>query len=119
LPSSADARLFICLHAFDSHHPHPPRKLRFSSQVGAERTAIRLSPWSNFLDADDSEVVPLMLHLVSELNKFGLAYVHMVEPRGAGGGKGAALGSELTLEPFKKVAKMPFLAAGAIRFACR
>ncbi len=46
--------------------------------VGAERVGLRLSPFTGFLDAVDSHPYGLHTYLCEELNKFGLAYVHMV-----------------------------------------
>ena len=52
------------------------------AEMGREgRTAIRISPIIDHLDATDSDPVALGLHIVSELNKMKLAYVHMTEPR--------------------------------------
>ena len=48
---------------------------------GEERTAIRISPVIDHLGATDSDPVALGLHLISELNKKKLAYLHMTEPR--------------------------------------
>ena len=53
--------------------------------VGADRVGIRLSPFTNFLDVADSTPYGTNVYLLEQLNKFGLAYVHMVEPRMAGG----------------------------------
>jgi 2,4-dienoyl-CoA reductase-like NADH-dependent reductase (Old Yellow Enzyme family) len=46
--------------------------------VGADRVGIRISPFTGFLDAVDSHPYALHTYLCEELNKFGLAYVHMV-----------------------------------------
>ena len=52
--------------------------------VGADRLGIRLSPYSAFLSASDSDPVALYTHLCTELDKLGLAYVHIVTARVAG-----------------------------------
>jgi N-ethylmaleimide reductase len=52
--------------------------------IGGERTGLRLSPVTPANDASDSNPFPLFLHAVEQLNRFNLAYLHMVE--GATGG---------------------------------
>ncbi|KAH7290227.1 hypothetical protein KP509_30G037400 [Ceratopteris richardii] len=52
-----------------------------ASQMGEERTAIRISPVIDHLGAVDSNPEALFFHLISELNRKRLAYVHMTEPR--------------------------------------
>ena len=46
---------------------------------GADRVGIRLSPQSPVNDIDDSDPEALFTHVVGALNRFGLAYLHMVE----------------------------------------
>ncbi len=45
----------------------------------ADRVGIRLSPISPANDIADSNPEPLFLHVIEELNRFGLAYLHVVE----------------------------------------
>lgn len=49
--------------------------------VGADRVAIRISPFSTFLDAFDSTPYATHTYLIEKLNAYGLAYIHLVEPR--------------------------------------
>lgn len=61
-----------------------------SSAIGPERTALRLSPWVNFLGKDGRSPVAQWGYLISELERRGregqrLAYLHLIEPRGATG----------------------------------
>lgn len=51
---------------------------------GGGRVGIRLSPVSPANDCGDSNPAPLFTHAVQSLNRFGLAYLHVVE--GATGG---------------------------------
>jgi N-ethylmaleimide reductase len=51
---------------------------------GGDRVGIRLSPISPANDCGDSNPEPLFTHAVESLNRFGLAYLHIVE--GATGG---------------------------------
>lgn len=50
------------------------------SEVGAHRTGIRLSPSNIKNGMDDPDPVGLYGHLVCGLNRYGLAYLHLVEP---------------------------------------
>jgi len=47
---------------------------------GADRVGIRLSPSSTFNDMADSNPVATFSYLVEALNRFGLAYLHLLEP---------------------------------------
>ena len=49
--------------------------------VGAERTAIRLSPYSPYQDMKMADPVPQFTYLTEELKKLKLAYLHVVESR--------------------------------------
>jgi N-ethylmaleimide reductase len=46
---------------------------------GAERVGIRLSPSGTFNDMTDSDPETFFVYLLSELNRFGLAYLHIVD----------------------------------------
>ncbi|KAF8890990.1 hypothetical protein BD779DRAFT_1701438 [Infundibulicybe gibba] len=54
--------------------------------VGADRTGLRLSPWSSFQDMGMSDPLPQFTHLISTLARThtDLAYLHLTEPRVAG-----------------------------------
>lgn len=52
-----------------------------ADEIGADRLGIRLSPFSDFLGCWDSNPEALGLYMVQELNKFGILYCHVVEPR--------------------------------------
>lgn len=54
------------------------------AEIGADRTGIRISPVSPANDAVDSSPTSIYFPLLRELNKFKLAYVHVIE--GATGG---------------------------------
>ena len=61
--------------------------------VGAGRTGVRLSPVTPANDVIDADPQPLFTHVMNELAKFDLAYVHFIE--GATGGA-----RELAERPF-------------------
>lgn len=52
--------------------------------VGAERTAMRLSPFSTYLNMLMADPVPQFEYVVGELRKLRLAYLHLVEGRISG-----------------------------------
>jgi len=85
-------------------------------RVGADRTGIRLSPFSPFGEMKMEDPVPQFRHFVSELAALhpDMAYIHLVEPRVAGDDHIAESGEEsldFAREAWKKTGK-PFLAAG-------
>jgi N-ethylmaleimide reductase len=47
---------------------------------GAERVGVRLSPTNPFNDMTDSNPAATFATVIGELNRFGLAYLHVVEP---------------------------------------
>jgi N-ethylmaleimide reductase len=49
-------------------------------ECGAERVGVRLSPTNPFNDMADSNPAATFATVVGELNHFGLAYLHVVEP---------------------------------------
>jgi N-ethylmaleimide reductase len=50
-----------------------------AEEIGTDRTAIRLSPGIKMWDVDEGEEGPaLYRHLVAELDKLGLAYLHIL-----------------------------------------
>ena len=48
---------------------------------GGDRVGVRLSPSSTFMSMHDSNPKALFGYVGKELNRFGLAYLHIVEPR--------------------------------------
>lgn len=52
--------------------------------VGADRTGIRLSPYSSFQGMKMADPKPQFTYLATELKKLNLAYVHLVESRISG-----------------------------------
>jgi NADPH2 dehydrogenase len=55
--------------------------------VGAERTGIRFSPWSTYQGMRMQNPIPQFTDLISRLDKFGLAYLHLLESRISGHAK--------------------------------
>ncbi|XP_043704509.1 putative 12-oxophytodienoate reductase 11 [Telopea speciosissima] len=50
-------------------------------EIGADKVGMRLSPFANYSDAGDSNPEALGLYMAESLNKYGILYCHMVEPR--------------------------------------
>ncbi|WMV54506.1 hypothetical protein MTR67_047891 [Solanum verrucosum] len=51
------------------------------NEIGADKVGIRLSPFANYMDFGDSNPSALGLYMAESLNKYGISYCHMVEPR--------------------------------------
>jgi 12-oxophytodienoic acid reductase len=52
-----------------------------ADEIGADRVGIRLSPFADYNDCGDSNPEALGLYMVESLNKYGILYCHMIEPR--------------------------------------
>ncbi|CAO2035184.1 unnamed protein product [Urochloa humidicola] len=50
-------------------------------EIGADKVGIRLSPFANYSGAADSNPEALGLYMAQALNKLGILYCHIVEPR--------------------------------------
>lgn len=50
-----------------------------TAAIGADRTGLRLSPNSPVNDAHDSDPAALFAYVIDGLNRYGLAYLHLVE----------------------------------------
>ena len=52
--------------------------------IGADKTAIRLSPFSNYQGMGMEDPYPQFDYLARQLKSFNLSYLHLVEPRISG-----------------------------------
>ncbi|KAK0575767.1 hypothetical protein LWI29_031997 [Acer saccharum] len=52
-----------------------------ATEIGAYSLGIRLSPFADFMESGDSNPKTLGLYMAESLNKYGILYCHMVEPR--------------------------------------
>nr|AEZ53109.1 12-oxophytodienoate reductase [Epimedium acuminatum] len=52
-----------------------------SNEIGADRVGIRLSPFSDFMESMDSNPEALALHMAQSLDKYGILYCDVMEPR--------------------------------------
>ncbi|PGH15312.1 hypothetical protein AJ79_02477 [Helicocarpus griseus UAMH5409] len=55
-----------------------------TAAIGPERTGYRVSPWSPFQAMKMEDPQPQFTHLVRNLSKMGLAYLHVIESRISG-----------------------------------
>ncbi|CAN5170681.1 alkene reductase [soil metagenome] len=54
---------------------------------GADRVAVRLSPYGVANDSGEADPMPLYTYVIGRLGTLGLAYLHFVEPRSSGSGR--------------------------------
>jgi N-ethylmaleimide reductase len=54
---------------------------------GADRVAVRLSPYSIANGSGEPDPMPLYSHVIRALDALGLAYLHFIEPRSSGAGR--------------------------------
>eukprot|EP00891_Asterochloris_glomerata_P004653 jgi/Astpho2/4653/Aster-00219 len=83
-----------------------------TNEIGADRVGIRFSPYSTFGDINDSNPNHTYGYLTEQLNKYGLAYVHFVEPRIAGNQDKEVTEEGHDLSIFRKKFQGTFIAAG-------
>jgi N-ethylmaleimide reductase len=79
---------------------------------GADRVGVRVGPSGTFASMSDSDPIALFGYAAEQLNKFGLAYLHIIEPRIKG-----AVEEVEGLEPvasmhLRKIFKGTIIAAG-------
>jgi 12-oxophytodienoic acid reductase len=51
------------------------------NEIGADKVGIRLSPFIDYMESRDSNPKALGLYMAESLNKYGILYCHVVEPR--------------------------------------
>ncbi|XP_073122502.1 putative 12-oxophytodienoate reductase 11 [Henckelia pumila] len=81
-----------------------------SDEIGADRVGIRLSPFANYMECGDSNPEVLGLYLAEALNKYGILYCHMLEPRMISAGVKSECPESLS--PMRKSFKGTFIVAG-------
>ncbi|KAK0355993.1 hypothetical protein LTR91_025131 [Friedmanniomyces endolithicus] len=84
------------------------------SAVGADKTGIRLSPWSTFQGMQMEDPIPTFSHLLHSLKEMKLAYVHLVESRISGNADVETTGK---IDPFIDIwaGTSPILLAGGFK----
>ena len=81
-----------------------------SNEIGADKVGIRLSPFANYMESGDSNPKALGLYMAESLNKYGILYCHMVEPRMVTVGEKSDCPHSLL--PMRKAFHGTFLVAG-------
>ncbi|KAH9612047.1 hypothetical protein KSS87_018172 [Heliosperma pusillum] len=81
-----------------------------ANEIGPHRLGIRLSPFTDYLEATDSNPEALGLYLVNSLNKYDILYCHMIEPRVDKAGESKT--TPLSLLPMRNAFKGTFISAG-------
>lgn len=51
-----------------------------AQEIGAERVGVRLTPMGRFMGMGDDTPIETFTYIVESLNRYGLAYLHLVEP---------------------------------------
>ncbi|KAK9756170.1 hypothetical protein RND81_01G078500 [Saponaria officinalis] len=80
------------------------------NEIGADKVGLRLSPFTNYMEAIDSNPEALGIYLAKSLNKYGILYCHMIEPRLEK--FGAVKQIPLSLEPMRNAFSGTFIANG-------
>ncbi|KAJ5786290.1 uncharacterized protein N7503_011502 [Penicillium pulvis] len=85
--------------------------------VGADRTAIRFSPFSPFQAMKMDDPLPQFTYLAQQMKQFKLAYVHVVEPRISGNTEVEASEASESLDFFFKAYEKagPIMVAGGYK----
>ncbi|WP_293899567.1 alkene reductase [Phenylobacterium sp.] len=79
---------------------------------GPNRVAVRIGPAGKWNDMSDSEPYALFSHVARQLNRFVLAYLHIVEPRVLGNVVVTAGQAPVATEQLRKVFTGKIIAAG-------
>ncbi|WP_295718933.1 alkene reductase [Mucilaginibacter sp.] len=79
---------------------------------GANRVAVRLGPSGTFASMFDSDPIALFGYAAEQLNKFGLAYLHLIEPRVKGSVEEVEDLEPVAAMHLRKIFKGTIIAAG-------
>ncbi|AEW01107.1 alkene reductase [Niastella koreensis] len=107
----------------DEYGESIPNRVRLLMEVvtqmvavfGGDRVGVRLGPSGTWGGMSDSDPVALFTYTVEQLNKFGLAYLHLIEPRIFGSFDREDLVVPIAAAQLRKVFKGPIIAAGGFQ----
>ncbi|TYJ49713.1 hypothetical protein E1A91_A01G154000v1 [Gossypium mustelinum] len=51
------------------------------NEIGADKVGMRLSPYASYMEASESNLEALGVYMANAVNKFGILYLHVIEPR--------------------------------------
>ncbi|MFZ6649609.1 alkene reductase [Undibacterium sp. TJN25] len=83
-----------------------------ASVWGGDRVGVRISPGGKFLSMSDSNPQATFDYVASALNRFGLAYLHIIEPRVNGSEVVAEGQAPVASARLRKIFTGPVIAAG-------
>lgn len=83
-----------------------------ASVFGGERVGVRIAPGGTFGGMADSDPAATFAHAARELNGFGLAWLHVIEPRVAGGQEVAEGAQAVAARDLRVHFHGPIVAAG-------
>lgn len=83
-----------------------------ASVFGADRVGVRIAPGGTFGGMSDSDPAATFGHAARELDAFGLAYLHVIEPRVAGSQEVAEGAHAVAARELRAVFHGPVIAAG-------
>ena len=85
-----------------------------AADIGRDRVGVRLSPHGNLGGLSDSDTVPHFSHVIRELSKRSLAYMHLIEPRASSAGiaDDASIDSADNASLFRRLFDGPMITAG-------
>uniref|UniRef100_A0ACD5YNU8 Uncharacterized protein n=1 Tax=Avena sativa TaxID=4498 RepID=A0ACD5YNU8_AVESA len=81
-------------------------------EVGVHRVGVRLSPFTEYVDGTDVDPEAHALHLIHFMDKLGVLYCHVVEPRMCANGEDGKLAIPHRLLPFRKAFRGTFIVNG-------
>jgi N-ethylmaleimide reductase len=79
---------------------------------GGDRVAVRIGPGGTWNAMHDSDPTALFGYIAEQLNRFGLAYLHVIEPRVKGNVVIAEGQGAVAAEQLRKISKSKIVAAG-------
>lgn len=79
---------------------------------GGERVAVRIGPLGRWNAMSDSDSQGLFAHVAQSLNRFGLAYLHIIEPRVKGNVVVAMGQNSVAAEALRQIFTGAIIAAG-------
>ncbi|XP_038887109.1 12-oxophytodienoate reductase 2-like [Benincasa hispida] len=82
------------------------------NEIGGDRVGIRLSPFADYIESEDSNPKALGMYMVERLNKYEILYCHMLEPRMKTTSEKVECPNSLL--PMRRAFKGTFIAAGGM-----
>ncbi|CAI8606507.1 unnamed protein product [Vicia faba] len=82
-----------------------------ADEIGADKVGVRLSPFADYNDCEDSDPQGLGIYMAESLNQLGILYCHMIEPRMVTQFNKSNT-TKWSLMPIRKAFKGTFIVAG-------